>query len=252
MFHKPFNTQSERIHVLARLRQDEFPHCKVGRRTTTFTGLRESADNWSSEAKSRFPDDFCSYVPENAQRLILWCLEKNPSHRPSAKELLQSDLIPRKIELEQTYLQDALQIISNPLSDSYGKILNFFFSQGNQQQVELMFDTDACTRADIATKSYKKEHHANLESLGSARTNIDLVKSMTMSPVAVHAATSTLNVSQAVSKTVRTGKEGILLRGVPQCAAIAVAMCAATTAAVTGSYNADPRVVQYVCNNLRR
>jgi hypothetical protein len=57
----------------------------------------------------------------------------------------------------------------------------------------------------------------------------------------VHAATSTLNVSQAVSKTVRTGKEGILLRGVPQCAAIAVAMCAATTAAVTGSYNADPR-----------
>lgn len=241
MFHKPFNTQSERIHILARLRQDEIPHCKADRLTTTFTGPREREENWASEVKSRFPDDFCSYVPENAQRLILWCLEKVPSNRPSAKELLQSDLIPRKIELEQTYLQDALQIISNPQSDSYGKILNSFFSQGNQQQVDLRFDTDACTRADIATKSYKKEHHANLEALGSDRNNIDLIKSMTMSPVAVHAATSTLNISQAISKTVRTGKEGLLLRGVPQCAAIAVAMCAATTAAVTGGYNADPR-----------
>jgi serine/threonine protein kinase len=260
MFHQPFNTQSERIHVLTRLRQDEVPESKGSRLPTPLTEQKEEADNWINEAKARFPDDFSSYVPESAQRLILWCLEKNPSKRPSAKELLQSDLVPRKIELERTYLQEALQIISNPQSESYGKILNSFFSQATPQQIELMFDTDACARADIATNSYKTEHHTKphnditsaFEALGSARANVELVKSLTMSPVAIHAATSTLNLSQGISKTVRSGKEGELLRGVPQCAAIAVAMSAATTAAITGGYNADPHVVQFVCDNLRR
>jgi len=258
MFHHPFQTQSERIHVLARLRQDEVPGSKNIRHKDFVQ--QEKADSWREDAKERFPEDFMSSVPENAQRLILSCLEKNPTKRPSAAELLQSDLIPRKIELEHTYLQEALQIISNPQSESYGKILSSLFSQPTPQHVELMFDTDVCTRADIAMKSYQKEKSKKpdndlisaLDSLGSARANVELAKSLTMSSVAIHAATSSLHRSQGIGKAVRAGKEGEFLRGVPQCAAIAVAMSAAATAAVTGGYNSDPRVVQFVCDSLQR
>ena len=261
MFHHPFKTQSERIHVLARLRQDEVPGSKNIRHKDL--DQPEKADSWREDAKERFPEDFMSSVPENAQRLILSCLEKNPTKRPSAAELIKSDLIPRKIELENTYLQEALQIISNPQSESYGKILSSLFSQATPQHVELMFDTDACTRADIAMKSYQKEKSKKLDnnlisaldSLGSARANTELAKSLTMSSIAIHAVTSSLHRSQGIGKAVRAGKEGEFLRGVPQCAAIAVAMTAATTASVTGGYggyNSDPRVVQFVCDNLQR
>jgi len=167
-------------------------------------------------------------------------------------------VIPRKIELERAYLQEALQIISNPQSESYGQILNSFFSQATPQHVEIMFDTD------VATKLHKKEHqHASkkpgdglisaLDSLGSAHgTNVELVKSLAMSSVAMAAATSTLRRARGIGKTVKKGKEGESLRGVPRSAAIAVAMNAATAAAVTGASESDPSVVQFVCDNLRR
>lgn len=77
--------------------------------------------------------------------IILWCLERDPKKRPSGKrlssspplvsladrsnfismygpaeELLSSELLPRKIELEERYLAEALDILtSSQVSERY-------------------------------------------------------------------------------------------------------------------------------------
>ena len=66
------------------------------------------------------------------QRLILWCLERNPSNRPTAKIILTSGLLPRKVELEQRYLDEVLQTLSDPQSEqSYHSILAKLFERPN-------------------------------------------------------------------------------------------------------------------------
>jgi hypothetical protein len=44
----------------------------------------------------------------------LWCLERKPDKRPTADELLASELIPGVIELEQQYLDEALSVLTRP------------------------------------------------------------------------------------------------------------------------------------------
>lgn len=43
---------------------------------------------WKELAVQRFPPSFVQSAPENAQRMILWCLERVPNRRPTAEELL--------------------------------------------------------------------------------------------------------------------------------------------------------------------
>lgn len=87
MFHPPFRTYMERSETLNRLRS---PIATIGA---------------SSKTSYRFPPEFLEKAPKNAQDLIVWCLERDPAKRPSAQELLKSDLLPRKIEVEQRYLE---------------------------------------------------------------------------------------------------------------------------------------------------
>lgn len=47
-------------------------------------------------------------------RIILWCLERLPHQRPTAEQLLASELLPRVIELEQRYLEEALSVLTRP------------------------------------------------------------------------------------------------------------------------------------------
>lgn len=80
LFHPPFQTYMERSETLNRLRSP-------------------------IAASDRFPPLFLTKAPKNAQDVIVWCLERDAAKRPSAQELLKSDLLPRKIEVEQRYLE---------------------------------------------------------------------------------------------------------------------------------------------------
>ena len=53
-------------------------------------GKEQSADDdFFKKRQGRFPTSFIETTPENAQRIILWCLERDPKQRPTAQELLK-------------------------------------------------------------------------------------------------------------------------------------------------------------------
>lgn len=73
--------------------------------------------------------------------MILWCLERNPAARPTAKEILTSGLLPRKVELEQSYLDEVLQALSDPKSEqSYRLILSKLFERPNPKVMPELFN----------------------------------------------------------------------------------------------------------------
>ena len=111
-------------------------------------GPPENGKDFDRLAFERFPKGFTEKVPKNAQRMILWCLERDPSKRPSAEALLNSDLLPRKIEVEQRYLEEALQTLANPQSESYNKILEAMFDSATSDLIEMTFDTDVAAKAN--------------------------------------------------------------------------------------------------------
>jgi len=53
-------------------------------------------------------------------------LEKSPSKRPTVEEILNSDLMPPKVEEE--YLKDIKKIISNPTSGLYKDMVEELFN----------------------------------------------------------------------------------------------------------------------------
>ena len=78
----------ERSEILTKLRGE-----KVNQTNETFLpGNEISVDpeaglqvDWNRE---RFPPSFLENSPSNAQKIILWCLEREPTKRPTAQQLL--------------------------------------------------------------------------------------------------------------------------------------------------------------------
>lgn len=64
----------ERADILTRLRGDHLGSVRGGPSRTGDT--------------DRFRTIFGDSSPENARRIIMWCLERDPMHRPTAEELL--------------------------------------------------------------------------------------------------------------------------------------------------------------------
>ena len=65
----------------------------------------------------------------------------------------QSELLPRKIELEQHYLAEALQTLTNPQSDCFQQILAALFGRPTPDLIEVTFDTDVAAKAINAGQS---------------------------------------------------------------------------------------------------
>lgn len=98
MLHPPFSTYMERSETLRRLRGEVHQpsaasdsNLSSGANERNINPNRRSTkqeDIWALR-QERFPPSFLETTPENAQRIILWCLASNPAKRPTAAELLK-------------------------------------------------------------------------------------------------------------------------------------------------------------------
>ena len=176
---------------------------------------------------------------------------------------LQSDLLPRKIELEQHYLEEALQTLTNPQSESYQQILQAVFGRPTSDLIEVTFDTDAAAKANNmgnaiegtrqGSKRVLSPSEGLIRAIGEIRAtgglDIESLTSLAMSASSLVSATSALRRARNAGKL---GK-GIMKRATQRSAGI-LAMNAATSAAVSGAadgvHGADPRVVETVCAGL--
>ena len=82
----PFNTRMERIKILQALRQPEI----------------------------HFPESWDAQRHSNERKTIRWLLQYNPSDRPSASELLKSNLLPAAVVDE--VIEEAVRQIAQPKS----------------------------------------------------------------------------------------------------------------------------------------
>ncbi|XP_052437387.1 eIF-2-alpha kinase GCN2 isoform X1 [Carassius gibelio] len=114
MSYRPMSTASERIFVLSQLRTESI----------------------------NFPEDFNENENEKQKKVISWLLTHDPALRPTAVELLKSDLLPPP-QMEESELHEVLQhTMANINGKSYRTMVNKLFSQNFSPVVNFTYDSD--------------------------------------------------------------------------------------------------------------
>ena len=179
----------ERAENLTRVRGDHAPNAKR---------------NFEDDAQTRFSDDFREKASDTAQRVILWCLTRDPQQRPSAEELLKSDLLPRKIALEQHYLTEALELLTNPQSESYIQLLNAIFKKQVSEIASLTYDTDIAINASRQGRYGKHSISPSdmlMRAISEVRSGVAPTSVLAMSDSSLIAATAALKSSTERTKS---------------------------------------------------
>lgn len=105
------------------------PFTTLMERAQALTGLRE---------RHALPPAF--NAPEAVKEIILWLCNQNPALRPNAAELLSSSLLPAKMEVEGTYLKEALEILSNPEGKFFGQLIDALLTQQPVNHIDYTYD----------------------------------------------------------------------------------------------------------------
>eukprot|EP01041_Mallomonas_annulata_P007736 gene7736-15822_t len=100
MCHAPFPTVMERIETLRALRE-----------------------------RAIIPSEFSARVPDKICSIISQLVVRNPSQRPSAANLLNSSLIPPRLDSDNLYLQEVKEALSVPHSEAAREIVSTLFTQ---------------------------------------------------------------------------------------------------------------------------
>lgn len=225
IFHHPFATMSERAETLEKLRSMQISAPEEN-------NMLEN-DTWKEHADRQFTEGFRNVCPQNAQKLILWCLQHNPDNRPTVGEILKSNLIPQL--------------------ENYNEILKTMFNRQTaavSNEIDITWDTDSAAkvREFYPLRGKKSVMNTLLHTLhevcGSSRKDMAALQSSTMNCVAMCGANLALQRSVDMSK----------IRGAPHKYSTPVlAMSAAASGAITG--NADgflPRLTDSICNRLSK
>lgn len=114
MSYRPMSTASERICVLSQLRKESI----------------------------NFPEDFSQYESGTQRKVISWLLNHDPALRPTAVELLKSDLLPPSL-MEESELHEVLQhTMANINGKAYRTMVNQLFSQSISPVMDFTYDID--------------------------------------------------------------------------------------------------------------
>ncbi|KAG1703186.1 hypothetical protein DVH05_008096 [Phytophthora capsici] len=104
-----------------------------------FTTLMERAQALTSlRERHELPAAFSA--SDDVKKIVLWLCERDPSKRPNAKELLASPLLPPKIEVEGSYLREALDTLANPQGKFFGQLIDALVSQEPLNHVDYTYD----------------------------------------------------------------------------------------------------------------
>jgi len=169
-------------------------------------------------------------------------------------------LLPRKIEVEQHYLEEALQLLLHPQSEGYMQLLDALFGRPTTDLVEMTYDTDVAARANaIGLEPSDKRVSTPSEGLVKAIRDIragavDVSSFFAMSNSSLLAATSALRRAKNAGAIGKGGK-GMLKRSAQRVAgafAISAAASAAVEGTIDGVHGADPRVVEGIRSHLTK
>uniref|UniRef100_A0AAQ5XQL5 eIF-2-alpha kinase GCN2 n=1 Tax=Amphiprion ocellaris TaxID=80972 RepID=A0AAQ5XQL5_AMPOC len=113
MSYRPMTTGAERITVLSQLRE---PMC--------------------------FPEDFTACEQGTQRKVIEWLLKHDPALRPTAQELLKSDLLPPP-QMEESELHEVLQhTMANVNGKAYRTMVGQLFAQNTSPVMDFTYDID--------------------------------------------------------------------------------------------------------------
>ena len=140
----PFETQMERAVILTNLRNQDikFP---------------------ASLDETKFPQQ---------TRLVRWLLQHDPKNRPTATEVLQSDLLPTKIE-DESVLQ-TLRMVANSRSSFFPKLVSQLFAQQVDRHNDFTYDYNTPFRYSEATQLIKSHVYAQFSSVFKRHAAVEL------------------------------------------------------------------------------
>ncbi|KAJ2660706.1 eukaryotic translation initiation factor 2-alpha kinase [Coemansia sp. RSA 1200] len=86
-----------------------------------------------------FPDDFSADRMQLQYQIIKRLLSHNPRLRPSSAELLESGLLPPKME-EDEYIRETIKTIANPSQPYFTKLMDSLFAHSTDKHIDATFD----------------------------------------------------------------------------------------------------------------
>ncbi|XP_035850738.1 eIF-2-alpha kinase GCN2 isoform X2 [Sander lucioperca] len=114
MCYRPMTTGAERISVLSQLRVEPMV----------------------------FPEDFTAYEQGTQRKVIEWLLKHDPALRPTAQELLKSELLPPP-QMEESELHEVLQhTMANINGKAYRNMVGQLFAQNTSPVMDYTYDID--------------------------------------------------------------------------------------------------------------
>jgi translation initiation factor 2-alpha kinase 4 len=154
-------------------------------------------------------------------------------------------------------ITEALELLSNPKAEGvFSQIVDAIFDRPAQELVEFTYDTDTAVKANAigVDKRAPTPSEGIMRAIRDIRTGTIDATSLSMSNLALVAATASLNRSRNAMNTAKaSGIKGIMKRSRLRTSG-ALAMTAATSASVEGNLDGvlgrDPRIVETTCNLL--